>query len=197
MEKIKEINSKCTVLTVENIDTDQIIPAVHLKSIDRLNFGQHLFSSWRQDGKLNLEEWPREGSKNKILVAGTNFGCGSSREHAVWALYDYGFRAVLATKIADIFSLNALNNGLLPIEIDQESYEYLVKNTEEEITINLENQVVIIPSLNKQIHFEISSFKKDCLINGFDTIDYLLNTEKEIEQYELNVKSEVESQKIN
>ena len=103
MEKINEISSKYTVLPIENIDTDQIIPAVHLKSINRLNFGQHLFSSWRKDDKLNLSEWPVEGSVNKILLAGTNFGCGSSREHAVWALYDYGFRAVLSVKIADIF----------------------------------------------------------------------------------------------
>ena len=156
MEKIKQITSNYTVLPVENIDTDQIIPAVHLKSIDRLNFGQHLFSLWRQDGKLNPEEWPLEGSKNKILVAGTNFGCGSSREHAVWALYDYGFRAVLSVKIADIFTLNALNNGLLPIEIDQETYDYLIENKEEKITINLENQVVQIPSINKEIPFSIS-----------------------------------------
>lgn len=185
MEKIKEIKSKYTVLPVENIDTDQIIPAVHLKSIDRLNFGQHLFSSWRQDGKLTpAEEWPIEGSPNKILVAGTNFGCGSSREHAVWALYDYGFRAVLSVKIADIFTLNSLNNGLLPIEIDQQTYDYLIQNKEQEITVNLENQIVRIPSINKEIHFSISPFKKDCLINGFDTIDYLLNTRKEIEAYE-------------
>lgn len=186
MEKMNEISSKYTVLTVENIDTDQIIPAVHLKSINRLNFGQHLFSHWRADEKLDLKEWPVEGSTNKILLAGTNFGCGSSREHAVWALYDYGFRAVLSVKIADIFTLNSLNNGLLPIEIDQESYDYLVKNQlNEEIKIDLNAQVVTIPSLNKEIRFEISPFKKDCLLNGFDTIDYLLNTQREIENFEL------------
>lgn len=186
MEKIKEICSKYTVLPIENIDTDQIIPAVHLKSINRLNFGQHLFSHWRKDEKLNLAEWPIEGSENKILLAGTNFGCGSSREHAVWALYDYGFRAILSVKIADIFTLNSLNNGLLPIEIDQESYDYLIKNeSNEEIKINLKDQIVRIPSLNKEIHFEISPFKKDCLMNGFDTIDYLLNSQREIENFEL------------
>lgn len=186
MEKINEINSKYTVLTVENIDTDQIIPAVHLKSINRLNFGQHLFSSWRTDGKLDTNDWPIEGSVNKILLAGTNFGCGSSREHAVWALYDYGFRAILSVKIADIFTLNSLNNGLLPIEIDQESYDYLVKNeSNEEIQIDLQAQVVRIPSISKEIHFDISPFKKDCLLNGFDTIDYLLNTQREIENFEL------------
>jgi 3-isopropylmalate/(R)-2-methylmalate dehydratase small subunit len=186
MEKINEINSKYTVLTVENIDTDQIIPAVHLKSINRLNFGQHLFSSWRKDDKLDTSVWPIEGSVNKILLAGTNFGCGSSREHAVWALYDYGFRAILSVKIADIFTLNSLNNGLLPIEIDQESYDYLVENeSNEEIQIDLKKQVVRIPSINKEIHFDISPFKKDCLLNGFDTIDYLLNTQREIENFEL------------
>lgn len=184
MEKIKEIKSNYTVLTVENIDTDQIIPAVHLKSIDRLNFGQHLFSLWREDGKLNPSDWPIEGSRNKILVAGTNFGCGSSREHAVWALYDYGFRAVLSVRIADIFTLNSLNNGLLPIEIDQDTYNYLVENKDQEIIINLEKQEVQIPSIQRVVHFSISPFKKDCLINGFDTIDYLLNTQKEIEVYE-------------
>lgn len=188
MEKIRQITSKFTVLTVENIDTDQIIPAVHLKSIDRLNFGQHLFSHWRKDGKLNLNDWPIEGTQNKILVAGTNFGCGSSREHAVWALYDYGFRAVLSVKIADIFTLNSLNNGLLPIEIDQETYDFLISNPTEEITISLENQTVQIPALGKVIYFQISPFKKDCLMNGYDTIDYLLNTQKEIETYELNRK---------
>ena len=186
MEKINKITSKYTVLPVENIDTDQIIPAVHLKSINRLNFGQHLFSSWRADGKLDEKIWPISGSVNKILLAGTNFGCGSSREHAVWALFDYGFRAVLSVKIADIFTLNSLNNGLLPIEIDQETYDYLAKNSEgEEIQIDLEGQVVRIPSLGKEIDFEISPFKKDCLINGFDTIDYLLNTQREIENFEL------------
>lgn len=184
MEKIRQINSKYTVLPVENIDTDQIIPAIHLKSIDRLNFGQHLFSLWRQDGKLNSHDWPIEGTKNKILLAGTNFGCGSSREHAVWALYDYGFRAVLSVKIADIFTLNSLNNGLLPIEIDKETYDYLANNSDEEIIINLENQVVQIPSIDKSFYFTISPFKKDCLMNGYDTIDYLLNSQKEIEQYE-------------
>lgn len=196
MEKIKQITSKFTVLTVENIDTDQIIPAVHLKSIDRLNFGQHLFSLWRQDGKLNPTDWPIEGTQNKILVAGTNFGCGSSREHAVWALYDYGFRAVLSVKIADIFTLNALNNGLLPIEIDQETYDFLISNPMEEITINLENQAVQIPALGKEIHFNISPFKKDCLMNGYDTIDYLLNTQKEIEQYEAK-REEVASPQLS
>lgn len=186
MEKISIISSKYTVLPIENIDTDQIIPAVHLKSINRLNFGQHLFSHWRKDDKLNLDEWPVEGSINKILLAGTNFGCGSSREHAVWALSDYGFQAILSVKIADIFTLNSLNNGLLPIEIDQESYDYLVKNElHEEIKIDLTAQTVTIPSINKQIHFEISPFKKDCLINGFDTIDYLLNSQREIENFEL------------
>lgn len=196
MEKIRQITSKFTVLTVENIDTDQIIPAVHLKSIDRLNFGQHLFSLWRQDGKLNSSDWPIEGSKHKILVAGTNFGCGSSREHAVWALYDYGFRAVLSVKIADIFTLNALNNGLLPIEIDQETYDFLIANPAEEITINLEDQSVQIPVLEKEIHFKISPFKKDCLMNGYDTIDYLLNTQKEIEQYEAK-REEVASPQLS
>ncbi len=186
MEKINVINSKYTVLPIENIDTDQIIPAVHLKSINRLNFGQHLFSHWRKDDKLNKEEWPIDKSNNKILLAGANFGCGSSREHAVWALYDYGFRAVLSVKIADIFTLNSLNNGLLPIEIDQDSYDYLMKNElKEEIKIDLNAQTVSIPSIAKEIHFDISSFKKDCLLNGFDTIDYLLNSQREIENFEL------------
>jgi len=185
MEKIKEINSKYTILPIENIDTDQIIPAVHLKSINRLNFGQHLFSNWRRDDKLDVNNWPISGSKNKILLAGTNFGCGSSREHAVWALYDYGFRAVLSVKIADIFTLNSLNNGLLPIEIDQNTYEYLVNSDlNEAIIIDLENQFVNIPSIGKKITFEISPFKKDCLLNGFDTIDYLINAKPEIESYE-------------
>jgi 3-isopropylmalate/(R)-2-methylmalate dehydratase small subunit len=183
MEKINKIVSRYTVLTTENVDTDQIIPAVHLKSIDRWNFGRHLFSNWRQDGKLREEDWPPTGSLHKILLAGTNFGCGSSREHAVWALYDYGFRAILSVKIADIFTLNALNNGLLPIEIDQESFDYLLKN-KEEIIIDLEEQKVLIPSLSREIPFEISSFKKTCLINGFDTIDYLLSTQAEIAKYE-------------
>jgi 3-isopropylmalate/(R)-2-methylmalate dehydratase small subunit len=185
MEKINKIESICTPLFIENIDTDQIIPAVHLKSIDRLNFGENLFSQWRIDGKLNSNDWPLGKSKNTILLAGTNFGCGSSREHAVWALYDYGFRAILSVKIADIFTLNALNNGLLPIEIDQETFDFLSKNiSKESVEINLVNQTVSIPSINKEIHFEISPFKKECLLNGYDTIDYLLNSMEQIKEYE-------------
>lgn len=186
MENFERLISSYSLLETENIDTDQIIPAVHLKSIERANFGQFLFSNWRKEDKLDLEKWPLEGSLNQILVAGTNFGCGSSREHAVWALSDYGFKVVLSTQIADIFSLNALNNGLLPIKISEALYHELVarKNENLEIEINLEKQEVIVPAINQSVSFQISEFKRQCLLNGFDTVDYLCSIHNEIEAYE-------------
>jgi 3-isopropylmalate/(R)-2-methylmalate dehydratase small subunit len=189
MEKIEIIKSKFTVLNIENIDTDQIIPAVHLKSIDRLNFGKFLFSNWRDSGKLSKTEWPESGAVHEILVSGENFGCGSSREHAVWALKDYGFKAIIASKIADIFTLNSLNNGLLPIELDEEIISQLMTSAKDvALEINLKTQRVNIPSIGISHPFEISAFKKECMLNGFDTIDYLINSKEAIETYENNKK---------
>ncbi|MBI1837079.1 MAG: 3-isopropylmalate dehydratase small subunit [Flavobacteriia bacterium] len=186
MEKFERLISNYTLLETENIDTDQIIPAVHLKSIERINFGKYLFSNWRNEGKLDEIEWPRNGTTNKVLVAGSNFGCGSSREHAVWALSDYGFKVILSTQIADIFSLNALNNGVLPIKISEELYRHLIKlnNTNCQIEIDLETQEVILDSVGKKEKFKISEFKRECLLNGFDTIDYLVSIYSDIENYE-------------
>lgn len=186
MEKFEKLIAGYTVLETENVDTDQIIPAVHLKSIERINFGQFLFSNWRKEGKLNEAEWPVNGALHNILVAGPNFGCGSSREHAVWALSDYGFKVILSQQIADIFSLNALNNGLLPITITSEVYQKLVKAKDKniQIEVNLEEQMVKIPELEISFSFPVSPFKKECLIKGYDTVDYLCSIHPEIEEYE-------------
>lgn len=186
MKKLSKIVSSYNLLEIKNIDTDQIIPAVHLKQTERVNFGQFLFSNWRKEGKLSDKEFPLSGSRFEILVAGENFGCGSSREHAVWALSDYGFKAILSPEIADIFSLNALNNGLLPIKISKQLYQDLVNRKDEnlEIMIDLENQMINISSIESTYSFFISPFKRECIIKGYDTVDYLNSIKNEIEEYE-------------
>ena len=184
MEKINKIESICTPLFIENIDTDQIIPAVHLKSIDRLNFGENLFSQWRIDGKLNSNDWPLGKSKNTILLAGTNFGCGSSREHAVWALYDYGFRAVVSSFFADIFKGNCLNIGVLPVQVSPEFADTIFSAIEAdpntELEINLPAQTITLLATGQSESFAINGYKKNNMINGFDDIDYLQSMKEEI-----------------
>ena len=173
----------------ENVDTDQIIPARFLKATTREGFGDNLFRDWRFDNNGNLVEDFVLNNKlygGKILVAGKNFGCGSSREHAAWAIYDYGFRVVISSFFADIFKNNALNNGLLPVVVSDQFLKSILTtiegNPSTEIKVDLENQQVEFSV--QQEKFEINPYKKSCLINGYDDIDYLLSLKEEIKQFE-------------
>ena len=180
-------------LPTENIDTDQIIPARFLKSTDKKGFGDNVFRDWRynKDGSVNEEFVLNNPTyKGSILVAGDNFGCGSSREHAAWAIDGYGFKVVISSFFADIFKGNALNNGILPIQVTPEYLLPLMKliqeNPETKLTVDLENQ--LLTTSVGDISFEINSYKKICLTNGYDDIDFLVSKKKEIEQFELNNK---------
>ncbi len=191
MTPFKNIQSSAIPMPMENIDTDQIIPARFLKAVTREGFGQNLFCDWRYspDGMknenfvLNNPEY-----KGEILVAGKNFGCGSSREHAAWALYDYGFRVVVSSFFADIFKGNALNNGLLPVVVSEAFLEKVFQSIEENpeavFSVNLEQQVIQNESKGLQFHFEIDTYKKMCLLEGLDDTDYLLSLKNKIETFE-------------
>ncbi|WP_040280198.1 3-isopropylmalate dehydratase small subunit [Psychroserpens damuponensis] len=191
MEKFTTLQSRAIPLHIENVDTDQIIPARFLKATDRKGFGDNVFRDWRyhKDGTINhdfvLNDPKFTGS---ILVAGDNFGCGSSREHAAWAITDFGFKVVVSSFFADIFKGNALNNGLLPIQVTETFLETLLtqieKHPETIIEVNLENQTIEAKDLGLSSHFEIDPYKKTCLINGYDDIDYLVNNIKLIEAFE-------------
>ncbi|MFN2138394.1 MAG: 3-isopropylmalate dehydratase small subunit [Candidatus Promineifilaceae bacterium] len=191
MNRFETLTGTMVHVPTENIDTDQIIPARFLKTISKVGLGQHMFADWRRDE--NGE--PRADSvfnmphaqTAEILVAGDNFGCGSSREHAPWALMDFGFRAVISTSFADIFRNNALKNGLLPIVIDEESHRQLLSIGEEdllaEIVIDLETQTVTLPD-GRSIQFPIDGFSKTCLLEGIDQLGYLQKQEEKIAAYE-------------
>jgi 3-isopropylmalate/(R)-2-methylmalate dehydratase small subunit len=191
MEKFTRLQQTAIPLEIENVDTDQIIPARFLKATDRKGFGDNLFRDWRYDNNNNpisdfiLNDPTYTGP---ILIAGNNFGCGSSREHAAWALTDYGFKVVISSFFADIFKGNALNNGLLPIQVNEEQLQTIFKAMKEnpkcEFIIDLEQQIVEIPSIDFHFDFEINSYKKTCLINGYDDIDYLINNKNKIEEFE-------------
>ncbi|MCX7637131.1 MAG: 3-isopropylmalate dehydratase small subunit [Cyclobacteriaceae bacterium] len=189
-EKFLKLVSTAVPLPVENIDTDQIIPARFLKATIREGFGENLFRDWRFDEQGN----PKPGFvlnnpkySGRILVAGKNFGCGSSREHAAWALYDYGFRAILSSFFADIFRNNALNNALLPVQVSDDFLQRIFRIVEQDpsskITIDLENQQVVLPD-GASSSFDINPYKKVCLMNGYDDIDYLLSLRDEIAAFE-------------
>ena len=187
---INIINSSIVPLPVENIDTDQIIPARFLKATTREGFGENLFRDWRYDSNNNpINEFVLNNPaySGKILVAGKNFGCGSSREHAAWAIYDYGFRVVVSSFYADIFKNNALNNGLLPIVVSDKFLQQMLTAIEEkpsnEIVVDLGNQILQVGSVKEK--FEINQYKKNCLINGYDDIDYLLSLNKVIREFDL------------
>ena len=191
MDKFKKIDSTIMPLNIENIDTDQIIPARFLKAVTRDGFGDNLFRDWRYDNNQNLiEDFNLNKIKNdsKILLAGRNFGCGSSREHAAWAIYDYGFRVVLSSFFADIFKSNALNNGLLVIQFDQKIIDEIFKKTSDDIhssfSVDLEEQRFFSEDGFFDERFEINEYNKTCLINGFDNIDYLLNIKDKILKFE-------------
>ncbi|MCP4051913.1 MAG: 3-isopropylmalate dehydratase small subunit [Mesoflavibacter sp.] len=191
MEKFTILQSTAIPLAIENIDTDQIIPARFLKATDRNGFGENAFRDWRfnKDGSVNtgfaLNQLEYSGS---ILVAGNNFGCGSSREHAAWALTDYGFKVVVSSFFADIFKGNALNNGLLPVQVSDDFLKVLLneikENPKTELIVNLENQTISVANTSFKEHFEIDPYKKTCLINGYDDIDYLLSKKELITQFE-------------
>jgi 3-isopropylmalate/(R)-2-methylmalate dehydratase small subunit len=192
MEKFTNLQSSAVPLPVEDIDTDQIIPARFLKATTKLGFGDNLFRDWRFDRQgqpkkdfvLNNPIY-----KGQILIAGRNFGCGSSREHAAWALADYGFKVVVSSFFADIFKGNALNNGILPIQVPADfldaCFSTIEKNPESEFKVDLEAQAISIPAKDKSISFDINPYKKMCLINGYDDIDYLLSIKDKIKAYEL------------
>lgn len=193
IEKFKTTISKVVPIPIEEIDTDQIIPARFLKATDKKGFGDNLFRDWRYDKDNNpIATFPLNNAtySGSILVAGKNFGCGSSREHAAWAIADYGFKVVVSSFFADIFKNNSLNNGVLPVQVSEQFladiFAEVEKNPNTELQVDLENQTITILSTNKAETFEINAYKKDCLINGFDDIDYLISKLPEIEAFEKN-----------
>jgi 3-isopropylmalate/(R)-2-methylmalate dehydratase small subunit len=191
MEKLTTITSSAVPLPIEEVDTDQIIPARFLKATTRDGFGQNLFRDWRYlpDGSprpdfvLNNPLY-----SGQILAAGKNFGCGSSREHAAWALADYGFRVIVSSFFADIFRDNALNNGLLPVQVSDDFLHAIFSAIETDPTaafdVDLGAQTFSIVATGQMEHFDIDPYKKMCLLNGYDDIDYLLSLQREIEAYE-------------
>ena len=191
MKKFVKLKSSAVPLKIENIDTDQIIPARFLKATTREGFGENLFCDWSYDADRNqkpgfiLNDPTYSG---RILVAGKNFGCGSSREHAAWALQDYGFDVLISSFFADIFKENALNNGLLPIQVStgflDEIFWEINQDREAQIEIDLENKIVTLLKKGIQEKFDINAYKKTCLINGFDDIDYILGHRNLIQEYE-------------
>ena len=190
MEAFNTIISKTAPLPLENIDTDQVIPARFLKATTREGFGENLFRDWRfnQDGSMKEDFVLNKVTGATILLAGKNFGCGSSREHAAWAVHDYGFKVVISSFFADIFKNNALNNGVLPVQVSDEFLQQLFKeveqNPEQKLKVDLRNQVIQIEGTDKSEGFEINAYKKHCLINGLDDIDFLISKKKEIDEFE-------------
>lgn len=190
-DKFNTITSPAVPLQIENVDTDQIIPARFLKAVERKGFGDNLFRDWRynKDGSLK-SDFPLNNPKysGKILVGAKNFGSGSSREHAAWAIYDYGFRVVVSSFFADIFKGNALNNGLLPVvvtpEFLQKIFEAIEKDPNASFEVDLPQQKFTIVSTGESIGFEINPYKKHCLQNGLDDIDYLVAMKEEIAEFE-------------
>lgn len=184
------LKSTFVPLPLENVDTDQIIPARFLKATTREGFGKNLFRDWRYEN--NDESKPKADFvlnqpqyKGEILVAGKNFGCGSSREHAAWSILDYGFRVVVSSFFADIFKNNALNNGVLPVTVSDAFLQQIFKEgSDATLTVNLEKQTITIDRTGETEHFDINNYKKTCLLNGYDDIDYLLSIRKEIESFE-------------
>ena len=190
MQPLKNIHSTFVPLPLENIDTDQIIPARFLKATTREGFGKNLFRDWRyidndetrpkSDFILNRPQY-----KGTILVAGKNFGCGSSREHAAWSIIDYGFNVVVSSFFADIFKNNALNNGLLPVQVTDDFLQriFALDNTST-LTVDVDKQIIMIDETGEKETFDINNYKKTCLLNGFDDIDYLINIKDEITAFE-------------
>ena len=192
MQSLQKISSRFIPLRVENVDTDQIIPARFLKATTKEGFGKNLFRDWRYENDdeskpkadfvLNQKQFTGE-----ILVAAKNFGCGSSREHAAWSIQDYGFKVVVSSFFADIFKNNALNNGVLPVTVSDAFLQAIfAQSAESTLTIDLEKQTITIDTTGSSESFEINAYKKTCMLNGYDDIDYLLSMKEEIEKFELN-----------
>ena len=195
MIPLQKIQSRFVPLSMENVDTDQIIPARFLKATTKVGFGKNLFRDWRyennddtkpkKDFVLNQPQYSGD-----ILVAGKNFGCGSSREHAAWALQDYGFKAVVSSFFADIFKNNALNNGVLPVKVsDAFLAQLFAQGNESTITIDVDKQTITIDATGAQEIFSINTYKKACLLNGYDDIDYLISIQPAIEKFEEQMQS--------
>jgi 3-isopropylmalate/(R)-2-methylmalate dehydratase small subunit len=207
MKALTIIESKFVPINIENIDTDQIIPARFLKGTTRDGFGKNLFRDWRYENDDDTKpraDFPLNQSQfsGEILVAGKNFGCGSSREHAAWSLLDYGFRVVVSSFFADIFKNNALNNGILPVQVSDEFLQKIfAQDNQTELTIDLEKQTITIggskvsplggdlEGAGEAEAFAINSYKKTCLLNGYDDIDFLLSNIAAIEKYETTHQS--------
>ena len=192
-DKFKVLTSTAVPLPIENVDTDQIIPARFLKATERIGFGDNLFRDWR----YNNDDSPKEDFvlnnakfSGQILLGGKNFGSGSSREHAAWAIYDYGFRCVISSFFADIFRNNCLNIGVLPVQVSAEysakMFEAVNADPKTSITVNLENQKVTLDTTGESENFDINPYKKENMLNGFDDIDYLLNLKEEIKEFSKN-----------
>ena len=187
MEPINKINSRTVVIPLDDVDTDQIIPARYLRTTVRAGLGENLFADWRYDKNgtkvadfvLNNDE----ANGAEILVTGRNFGCGSSREHAPWALLDYGFRAVISTEIADIFRSNSLKNGFLPVVVDEQTHEWLIKNPGADITLDIESSTLVLPD-GRSTSFPLESFSQYCLLNGIDELGFLMDNSASIDAYE-------------
>jgi 3-isopropylmalate/(R)-2-methylmalate dehydratase small subunit len=193
--KFDILESTCIPLPLQNIDTDQIIPARFLSATSREGFGENLFRDWRYDKTGNKNGafiLNNQNYKGTVLVAGKNFGCGSSREHAVWALTDYGFRAVVSSFFADIFKNNSLNNGLLPVVVPEKFLNDLLdviqREPETSVRIDLENQFFSVLPSGESVEFEINPYKKECLLKGLDDIDYLVSIREVITGYEFRNK---------
>jgi len=191
MDKFTKLTSSAIPLAIENIDTDQIIPARFLKATDKEGFGENLFRDWRfnKDGSINTE-FPLNDKtySGSILIAGDNFGCGSSREHAAWAVQGYGIKVVVSSFFADIFKGNALNNGVLPVQVSpaflEEFFTEIKKDPITLVEVDLEKQKITILSTGSSEDFDISDYKKTCLINGYDDIDFLVSNKDDIEAFE-------------
>ncbi len=187
MQAIRQIRSRTVVLPSTNIDTDQIIPARFLTTTTRDGLGAGLFADWRYDAAGNprpdfvLNQEQAQGCQ--VLVAGRNIGCGSSREHAPWALLDYGFRAVISTEIADIFRNNSLKNGLLPVVVDESTHEWLLANPGAEVQVDLDETTLRLPD-GRSVRFPVDAFARYCLMNGVDELGYLLSQEPAISEFE-------------
>ncbi|MDG1292133.1 MAG: 3-isopropylmalate dehydratase small subunit [Flavobacteriaceae bacterium] len=192
-DKFNILNSTAVPLSIENVDTDQIIPARFLKATERVGFGDNLFRDWR----YNNDDTPKtdfvlnnDTFSGKILVGGKNFGSGSSREHAAWAIYDYGFRCVVSSFFADIFRNNCLNVGVLPVQVSPEFLEQIFSaieaNPQTSLTVDLPNQKITLDAKGDNESFEINPYKKENMINGFDDIDYLLNIKEDIRTFSKN-----------
>lgn len=194
MQSLQKITSKFIPLRIENVDTDQIIPARFLKATTKDGFGKNLFRDWRYENDdetkpkadfvLNQKQYT-----GAILVAAKNFGCGSSREHAAWSIQDYGFKVVVSSFFADIFKNNALNNGVLPVTVtDAFLQQIFAQGANDTLTVDLEKQTIVIDKTGATETFDINAYKKTCMLNGYDDIDYLLSMKEAIEKFEVTIK---------